>query len=67
MVCSTPRPSPDFIPILLLMAIPTELADKANEETEEGAGGENPFQAGGVQKVSGSNAGRGGSGGARKR
>jgi hypothetical protein len=48
------------------MAIPTELADKENEDSEEGAGGENPFQAG-AQRGTAHNAVRVGNGGARKR
>ncbi|UZJ57037.1 hypothetical protein CBS101457_006357 [Exobasidium rhododendri] len=56
-----------FVPILLLMAIPTELADRNNEDSEEGGGADNPLQAGG-QRADGSNAVKvGGGGGARKR
>jgi hypothetical protein len=52
------------------MAIPTEMADSANED-EEGGGDENPFQAG-VQKTAGKGAvkvggGPAGGAGVRKR
>ena len=61
--CSSP---PDFVPLVLLMAIPTELADSAAENDEEGA--ENPFQAGAQLSAAGAaKRGGGGAGAARKR
>lgn len=52
----------DLVPVVLLMAIPTELADGSNEESN-GVEGESPFQGGAAQRPIAGKAG----GGARKR
>jgi len=55
----------DFVPILVLMAIPTEMADSNNADSEDGAGAPDPLQAGSQRAP---NAVRvGGGGAARKR